>query len=197
MSGARQVLAGASLALKKEETFQLLSGRRPGDQVCPIPEKVMQFAPADPVVLKAKVFTKCLSGPPSGSAPGPGGCTNEMLRVCLDVPELLQLLHLAAEDFARGTTPEEANNLFKMATMTALRKTDGGVRGTGHWNHVQEARHTISGKAVHARGGEDVPAVPICFINQGWHRLRGTRSSCDNGCGNEHDSSVDRRDWSV
>ena len=28
---------------------------------------------------------------PSGSAPGPGGCTNEFLRVCLDDAEVLQL----------------------------------------------------------------------------------------------------------
>ena len=47
---------------------------------------------------------------------------------CLEDSELLQLLRWAAEDFARGT-PKEAMNLFKMATMTALMKKDGGVRG--------------------------------------------------------------------
>ena len=52
-----------------------------------------------------------------------------MLRVCLDDSELLQLLRLATEDFARGTAPEEAMNLFKMATMTALRKKTEATRG--------------------------------------------------------------------
>ena len=47
---------------------------------------------------------------PSGSAPGPGGCSNEMLRVCLDDVETLGLL-------------------FFSAAMTALQKKDGGVRG--------------------------------------------------------------------
>ena len=50
-----------------------------------------------------------------------------MLRVCLDDAHVLQLLHLAAEDFARGETP--ASRPFLIATMTALRKKDGGVRG--------------------------------------------------------------------
>ena len=46
------------------------------------------------------LFLMCSS--PSGSAAGPGGRTNEMLRVCLDDAHVLQLLHSAAEDFARG-----------------------------------------------------------------------------------------------
>ena len=62
----------------------------------------------------------------SGSAPGPGGCTNEMLRVCLDDAHVLDLLNLAAEDFPRGETP--ASRSFLRATMTALSKKDGGIR---------------------------------------------------------------------
>ena len=100
--------------------------RRKHSNCCKEGATWMQFSPSDPVVLKAKLFTKCLSGAPSGSAPGPGGCTNEMLRVCLDGAELLELLRSAAEDFARGTAPEEAISLFRMATMTALRKPDAG-----------------------------------------------------------------------
>ena len=34
----------------------------------------------------------------------PGGCSYEMLKVCLDDAELLQLLTAAAEDFARFGT---------------------------------------------------------------------------------------------
>ena len=35
----------------------------------------------------------------------------------------------AAEDFARATVPDEARKSFMLATMTALQKKDGGVRG--------------------------------------------------------------------
>ena len=35
----------------------------------------------------------------------------------------------AAEDFARATVPREVSECFMLATMTALRKRDGGVRG--------------------------------------------------------------------
>ena len=66
---------------------------------------------------RKKVFCKCLQEAPSGSA--------SILRVCLDDGELLQLLHLAAQDFAR---PAEVARLFMMATITAIRKSDGGVR---------------------------------------------------------------------
>ena len=40
--------------------------------------------------------------PPSGSSPVPGGCTNEMLRLCLEDNDLFQLLH---SDFASGAVP--------------------------------------------------------------------------------------------
>ena len=49
-----------------------------------------------------------------------------MIRVCLDDAHV-DLLHLAAEDFSRGETP--ASRSFLCATMTALSKKDGGIRG--------------------------------------------------------------------
>ena len=50
------------------------------------------------------------------------------LRVCLDDVETLALLVSAAEDFARAETPDVTRS-FMLATMTALQKKDGGVRG--------------------------------------------------------------------
>ena len=123
------MLTGAALAPKTDATFQEHQGRRPQEQVRGIPEEVLQFVPERPLKLNSKVFTKCLSGAPSGSAPGPGGCSNEMLRVCLDDCEVLQLLFLAAGDVARGSAPPEATQVFVMATMTTFSQTDGGVRG--------------------------------------------------------------------
>ena len=56
---------------------------------------------------------------------GPGGCTNEMLRVCLDDAEVFQLLFRAAEDLTRTNVPESVSKAFMVASMTALQKHDG------------------------------------------------------------------------
>ena len=93
------------------------------------PTRVVERDPESVLVLDPKLFAECLWKAPTGSASGPGGCTNEMLRVCLDDLELLQLLTTAAEDFARGATPPCVSHMFTMASMTALQKKDGGVRG--------------------------------------------------------------------
>ena len=128
VSRARQALTGAELAPKTEETFQLLQGRRPA-QIRAISDgwRSTQTLGEKLRLQSHEVFRGKLHH--LGSAPGPGGCTNEMLRVCLDDAEVLQLLRLAAEDFARGSATEEITKVFIMASMTALRKSDGGVRG--------------------------------------------------------------------
>ena len=61
--------------------------------------------------------------------PWPGGCSNEMSRVCLDDYEVFQLLFRAAEDFARADVPDGTRVACMSATMTALQKLDGRVRG--------------------------------------------------------------------
>ena len=93
-----------------------------------IPQEVLNFVPESPLQFDVKLFVKCLRTAPSGSASGPGGCTNEMLRVCLDDVETLALLVSVAEDFARAETPDVTRS-FMLATMTALQKKDGRVRG--------------------------------------------------------------------
>ena len=103
--GQRQALTGATLAPGMLETLAELQ--------------------RDPKVA----FSQCLSSAPSGSSPGPGGCTYEMLKVCLDDRETLHLLLRAAEDLARAEAPETVTRAFTMSTMTALQKKDGGVRG--------------------------------------------------------------------
>ena len=128
MSGARQELTGATLAPKNDDTLRDLQGRRPQERIREIPAEVLNFVPGQVLVLDATVFSKCLASAPVGSAPGPGGCTNEMLKVCLDDAEVMQHLFLAAQDMARAQIPHSART-FMFATMTALRKEDGGVRG--------------------------------------------------------------------
>ena len=102
MSRARQELIGASLVSED-------SGKRGGsykrkshdERVREIPPDVLTFTPERLLDLDAHLFGKCLSSAPSGCAPGPGGCTNEMLKVCLEDRQVLQLLFRAAEDAAR------------------------------------------------------------------------------------------------
>ena len=129
VSRARHELTGAPLALKNEETLAQLRRQRPQEQIKEIPRAVSEFQPDHPLNMDRKIFFDCLRGAPSGVASGPGGCTNEMLRVCLDDQETVSLLFEAAEDFARGQVPPVVCRSLMLATMTTLQKRDGGVRG--------------------------------------------------------------------
>ena len=106
VSRARHELTGAPLAPKNEDTFRELQDRRPREQVRPIPREVLEFNPSVPSQMEMRTFVDCLRSAPAGSAPGPGGCSYEMLKVCLDDPEVTQLLFMAAEDVAKGTASE-------------------------------------------------------------------------------------------
>ena len=81
------------------------------------------------------------------SSSGPGGCADELLRVCLDDCELLQLLFLAAEDLARGNAPPAAKP-FMTAAMTALSKKDGNCRR----DFLPPIGCGDIGEAIHERG---------------------------------------------
>ena len=129
VSRARQELIGASLAPRNAATLEELRRRRPQARQAVIPEEVTNFVPDDLLELDSKLFAACLRSAPSGSASGPGGCTNEILRVCLDDKETLLLLIAAAQEFARATVPDTIFRSFMLAHMTGLRKKDGGVRG--------------------------------------------------------------------
>ena len=122
VSRARHELTGSRLAPKTEETLAELQ-RTPQEQRRQISPDIPEFRPEVPLSSDKEMFINALRSSPSGSAPGPGGCTNEMLRVCLDDAHVLDLLYLAA----RGETP--ASRSFLRATMTALSKKDGGIRG--------------------------------------------------------------------
>ena len=140
VSRARHELTGAPLAPKNESTG--IAGKEtPGQNA---------RAPESPLELDPKIFAKCLRTAPSGNAPGPGRCTNEMLRVCLDDLETLALLTSAAEDFARAETPQ-ATQSFMFLTMTALQKRNGGVRGDCHWHLFQTVSGQNVGQAVDSR----------------------------------------------
>ena len=68
--------------------------------------------------------------PLSGFSPSLAGCTNEMLRVCFGRSRVAPTVVLASEDFAGGTVPPTLGRVLMVATMTALQKPEGGVRGS-------------------------------------------------------------------
>ena len=70
----------ASLAPRTFETLAELQRRRPQEWVREIPPEVVASNPT-PVVLDPVAFSQCLSSALSWSSPG--GCTYEMLKVCL------------------------------------------------------------------------------------------------------------------
>ena len=108
--------------------------------------------------------------------------------MCLDDFEVLQLLLLAAEDLARGSAPAEVTQLFTMATMTAVSKTDGGVRGIATGTSFRRlVAQTLARR-------ENVRPFPVCSVDAGWHRLRRPRSSRNDRFGSLIDSFVNRRD---
>ena len=78
VSRARHELTGVALAPKDETTLAELRSRRPQSRVHDIPQAIIDHIPESPLQLDEKTFAKCLQTAPSGSAPGPGGCTNEM-----------------------------------------------------------------------------------------------------------------------
>ena len=172
---------GAVLGPKTAETFQELQNKRPREQVSEIPREVMDFSPSEPLVLSMKTFVSCFRSSPSGSAAGRGGCTNEMLRVC-DV-EATQLLHLAAEDFARGPAPLTSRP-FMLATMTAL--TSFSTCG------CQDV-----GSPVWHGSGDSLRSPPGCAVYTSRHRLRGTCDSSGHRCRSAGYSFVNRRDMGV
>ena len=143
VSRARHELTGTPLAPKTEATLQDMQSWR----------------------FDVKLFVKCLRTAPSGSAPGPGGCTNEMLRVCLDDVETLALLVSAAEDFARAETPDVTRS-FMLATMTALQKKDGGVRGIATGTSFRRLVAKTLARQFSAAVETTCAPFPICLLCQ-------------------------------
>ena len=172
-----QALTGAALAPRTLETLAELRRKRSQSQVQPIQPDVTAFIPETPVVLDAKVFAVALRSAPKGSAAGPGGCTYEMLQVCLDDVELLQVLASAAEDFARAAVPRVVFEAFQQAHITALQKKDRGVRGIATGTSFRR----LVAKSLARQFSKEVERVlgafPIRTLNEGRHRfVWGTQS---------------------
>ena len=75
------------------------------------------------------MFVQALRATSRGASGGPGGTTNEQLKVALDDEDTTALLYAVALRLARAQVPEEVAHAIMSARMTALLKRNGGVRG--------------------------------------------------------------------
>ena len=161
---------------RRTEPLAQLRRQRPQEQLRELSRRVTEFQPERPLNLDKQIFHDCLRGLPSGVASGPGGCTNEMLVVCLE--ETLSLVFEAAQDFARGQVPAVVCRSLMLATMTALQKNDGSVRGIAR----TVFRHLMA-KVLARQFSDEVEAAcaPLQFaLSTSRDGLRRTRHSSRN-----------------
>ena len=155
MSRARQELTGADLAPKTLDTLAELQGRRPqvrerhghsperdgicARQACAVRSHIVHEVFAQRT-LRQCVRSRRMHERDASSMFGRHG--------------LFQLLFRAAEDFATADMPEPVRKAFMSATMTALQKPYGGVRGiattTSFLRFVARTLARQFGKAVEA-----------------------------------------------
>ena len=171
---------GAALAPKTLETLAQLQERRPQSRVREIPRKLR---------------TKCLQNAPSGCAPRPGGCTNEMLQVCTDDPEVFHLLIRAAEDCASSSMPET----IRKATIVRHHDSSSETRRCGsrhcHGHVFPKTRCEDVGVSVRESGRSNMRFVPIRIVDMSGHGLRRSHIPGSDRCGIHAHSAVHRRYW--
>ena len=103
--------------------------RRPPIARDPIPEDLVNFRPAVEFSLDEALFARTLRSARRGAAGGPSGMTYEHLRRLLDNPRDVQRFHQLGERFARAEVSQPIVDAVRIGRITALRKSDGGVRG--------------------------------------------------------------------
>ncbi len=125
---ARQTLSRASLAPGTTETYNSLCARQQ-TLTEDIPLEVLEFQPQELIDIDFKEFVRALKAAPRGSSGGPGGTTNEHLKIALDDEDSAALLHRCALRLAQARLPQDIADAFMSARMTALQKSNGKVRG--------------------------------------------------------------------
>ena len=131
LSHARQVLEGAEVAPGNQATLDALQdeARRPPLPRDVLPPDLVHHMPIRPFQLDEHIFSRNLRSSRRGAAAGPSGMTMEHLRPLLDDVRALHSFFLMGEQLAQAKVPLAIVNLIRMGRLTALSKSDGGVRG--------------------------------------------------------------------
>ena len=121
----------AEIAPGNDDTLRSLEDptRRPPIARDPIPEDLVNFGPVVEFSLDEALFARTLRSARRGAAGEPSGMTYEHLRPLLDNPRDVQRLHQLGERFASADVSQPIVDAVRMGRITALRKSDGGVRG--------------------------------------------------------------------
>ena len=128
-SAARQVLESAELAPGDLQTLESLQNSRPQQMHRAIPQDLFERGTVVPATLRYDYFVGNLRRARRGAAPGPSGITAEHLRPLLDDESDAKLLHEACTQMAQAHMPEDILQAIKLGRLTALKKSQGGVRG--------------------------------------------------------------------
>ena len=95
----------------------------------PLPPEILNYSPRVPFSLDSGKFVKNVRSAKRGAAVGASGMTVEHLRPLTDLVRDQQLFCKVAERLARADVPPSIVEAIRKGRMTALRKTNGGVRG--------------------------------------------------------------------
>ena len=130
LSAASRALTAEPLADGNAATLAELRDprRRPQTPVVPLSPEVLNHVPAEPCPLPDTLLLANLRTARRGSAAGPSGMTNEHLRLMLDDPCDLGLLHQAALRFANAAVPAPVLAAARLGRIVALRKPTGRLR---------------------------------------------------------------------
>ena len=130
LSAASRALTAEPLADGNAATLAELRDlrRRPQTPVVPLSPEVLNHVPAEPCPLPDSLLLANLRTARHGSAAGPSGMTNEHLRLMLDDPCDLGLLHQVALRFANAAVPAPVLAAARLGRIVALRKPTGRLR---------------------------------------------------------------------
>ena len=115
------------MAPRTTATLDELQQKRPHEQRREIPQPVLDFNPDVSTVVEQGIVRQHCGVLRLGALQVQEDARTKFSVSIWTTPMCFNSCHSAAEDFARGETP--ASRPFFLATMTALRKKDGGVRG--------------------------------------------------------------------
>ena len=139
--------------------------------VCPF--HLANLEPRVPFLLDEDLFARNVRSAKRGSAGGPTGMTAEHLHPLLDHSRDSQLFFQAAEFLARAQVPPSIQDAIRLGRFTVLSKPDGGVAGivAGYCETFGCANDLSAvGRARPSRNS----TLPVCVVDSGWVRVRGT-----------------------